>query len=58
MFNILKKHKMMLNLAKCMFGVSSKKFISFIENQRGIEANPSKIKAIMEMSSPSIMKEV
>lgn len=50
-FNILRKYKMKLNLKKCVFGVTSGKFISFVVNQRGIEVNPNKIQAILEMTS-------
>ena len=49
---------MKLNSAKCAFGVSVEKFLGFIVNNRGIEANPDKIKAVLDMSSPSSIKEV
>ena len=49
---------MKLNLTKCVFVVSSGKFLGFIVSQRGIEANPDKIKAIMEIKSSEIVKEV
>uniref|UniRef100_A0A2N9IF11 Integrase catalytic domain-containing protein n=1 Tax=Fagus sylvatica TaxID=28930 RepID=A0A2N9IF11_FAGSY len=51
-------HYMKLNPAKCVFGVSSGKFLGFMVSQRGIEANPDKIKAILEMSPPKTVKEV
>ena len=38
--------------------MSAEKFISFIVNHRGIEANPDKIKAVLDMPSPSGIKEV
>ena len=40
-FEILRKYKMMLNPAKC--AVTSGKFLGFMVNYRGIEANPTKI---------------
>ena len=49
---------MKLNPSKCAFGVSSGKFLGFIVSQRGIEANPEKFRAILEMSSPRTTKEV
>ena len=52
-FQILKKYNMKLNPAKCAFGVSAGKFLGFIVNNRGIEANPDKIKAVLDMPSPS-----
>ena len=57
-FQILRKYNMKLNPAKCAFGVSAGKFLGFIVNHRGIEANPNKIKAVLDMSSPSGIKEV
>lgn len=38
---------MKLNPEKCVLGVSVGKFLGFMVTQRGIEANPEKIKAIM-----------
>ena len=49
---------MKLNLAKCAFGVSAEKFLGFIVNHRGIEANLDKIKVVLDMPSPSGIKEV
>ena len=49
---------MKLNLAKCMSGVSSGKFLGFMVSQRGIEANLEKIKAILDMASPRNVNEV
>ena len=57
-FNTLRQYSMKLNLSKCVFGVSSRKFLGFMVSQRGIEANPKKVKAILEMSSPKMIKEV
>ena len=57
-FQMLRKYNMKLNPAKCVFGVSSGKFLGFMVSQRGIEANPDKIKAILEMSPPKTIKEI
>ncbi|XP_060965187.1 uncharacterized protein LOC133034170 [Cannabis sativa] len=43
-FEILKKYNMKLNLKKCSFGVSLGKFLGFIVNARGIEANLEKLR--------------
>ncbi|KAB2617051.1 hypothetical protein D8674_012920 [Pyrus ussuriensis x Pyrus communis] len=48
-FSILKKYQMRLNPNKCAFGVGYEKFLGFMISQQGIEANPEKIKAIMDM---------
>ena len=49
---------MKLNPLKCAFGVGSDKFLGFVVNQYGMEANPEKINALLEMSSPRKPKEV
>ena len=57
-FQILRNYNMKLNPAKCAFGVSTDKFLGFIVNHRGIEENPDKIKDVLDMPSPSGIKEV
>ena len=57
-FNIIQKYRMKLNPLKCAFGFESNKFLDFMINQQGIEANPEKINALLEMSSPRKPKEV
>ncbi|XP_010096980.2 uncharacterized protein LOC21407623 [Morus notabilis] len=58
MFGVLRKYHMKLNPQKCAFGVGSGKFLSFMVSNRGIEANPEKIKALQDMWSPTKPKEV
>ena len=57
-FATLKTHQMRLNPSKCVFGVDSGKFLEFMVSQRGIEANPEKVRAIIDMTSPKTVKEV
>lgn len=57
-FNTLRKFKMRLNLTKCAFGVSIGNFLAFMVSQRGIEANPEKVEAILKMEPPRNTKEV
>ena len=57
-FSILRKYNMKLNLTKCVFVVASGKFLGFMVSQQGIEVNPKKVKAIIEVKSPKQMKEV
>ncbi|XP_074327047.1 uncharacterized protein LOC141664986 [Apium graveolens] len=57
MFHILRKYRMKLNPQKCVFGVESGKFLGFMVNNRGIEANPAKIKALLDMKSPTSVKQ-
>ena len=49
---------MKLNPTKCAFGVSTGKFLGFIINSRGIEANPKKIRVVLDMQPPSSTKEI
>ncbi|KAL0361700.1 UNVERIFIED_CONTAM: Transposon Ty3-G Gag-Pol polyprotein [Sesamum radiatum] len=57
-FSVLRKYKLKLNLGKCAFGVQGGRFLGYMVTQRGIEANPSKIKAILDMKTPSNVNEV
>ena len=55
---VFRQNKMRLNPTKCAFGVQSGKFLGYMITQRGIEANPEKIQAILDMESPTSIKEV
>ncbi|XP_058075867.1 uncharacterized protein LOC131224454 [Magnolia sinica] len=57
-FSILREYQIKLNPTKCAFGVGSSKFLSFQVSQRDIEANPDKIRALLDMSSPQTMEEI
>ena len=41
-----------------MFGVTVGKFLGFIVSQRGIEVNPEKVRAILELKPPRTVKAV
>ena len=47
-----RKYSMRLNPVKCVFGVGAGKFLGFMLTDRGIEANPDKCSAILDMRSP------
>ena len=57
-FDTLRQYRMKLNPSKCTFGVSSGKFLEYMVSHRGIEANPDKIQAILDMKPPRSIKEV
>ena len=57
-FGVLRKHRMMLNPSKCIFRITSGKFLGFLVTKRGIEANTDKIQALLAMSSPRNIHEV
>ncbi|XP_028052083.1 uncharacterized protein LOC114256628 [Camellia sinensis] len=56
MFAILKRHKLRLN-SKCAFRVGTGKFLGFLVTNRGIEADPSQIKAIQDLERPNSTKD-
>ena len=49
---------MMLNPEKCAFGVPAGKLLGFLVSNRGIEANPEKIKAITSLTKPACINDV
>ncbi|CAA0826502.1 Unknown protein, partial [Striga hermonthica] len=57
-FDILREYSMVLNPKKCTFGVGSGKFLGYMVSQRGIEANPAKIQAILDLAPPTSIKAV
>ena len=57
-FKLLRAYGMKLNPSKCAYGVSAGRFLGFMVTQRGIESNPTQLKAIMESSAPASRKDV
>lgn len=57
-FKNIRLHSMRLNPAKCSFGLTSGKFLGFLVSQRGIKADPSQIKEIIEIPDPSNVKKI
>src|SRR5664279_3567163 len=57
-FDNLRTYKMMLNPTKCVFGVQADKLLGFIVSERGIEVNPEKIKATLNITRPTCLKDV
>ena len=57
-FEILREHKLRLNVSKCSFGVGLRKFLGYMVTHRGIEVNPDQIKAINNLQPPRNPKEV
>ena len=55
-FNTLRSYNMKLNPSKCVFGVTAGKFLGFMVSQRGIEVNPEKVLAILELEPPRTVK--
>ena len=57
-FEILREHKLHLNVSKCSFGVGLEKFLGYMVTHRGIKVNPDQIKAINNLQPPRNPKEV
>ena len=57
-FDALRRYRIKLNPMKCVFGISLGKFLGFMVSQRKIEANLEKARAILDMTSPRMVKEV
>ena len=54
----MRKYNMKLNPEKCSFGVTSGKFLGYLVSQRGIEAHPNQVTAILQITSPRNAKDV
>ena len=57
-FSALRQYNLRLNLENCVFGIDCGKFLGLMLTQRGIEANPEKCTAIIEIQSPNNIKDV
>ena len=57
-FESIKEYKLKLNPQKCTFGVIAGKLLGFLVSDRGIEVDPFKMKAILEMAPPKSEKEI
>ena len=58
MFEVLRQHKLCLNVDKCALGVRTSKFLRYLITNQGIEVNPNQIKVVKHLKPPSNPKEV
>jgi hypothetical protein len=54
----LRAANLRLNPEKCVFGIHKGKVLGCLVSTKGIEANPDKIKALIEMQDPISVKDV
>uniref|UniRef100_A0A2N9ERL9 Uncharacterized protein n=1 Tax=Fagus sylvatica TaxID=28930 RepID=A0A2N9ERL9_FAGSY len=54
---ILRATKLRLNATKCLFGVSSGKFLGHMISYNGVEANPDQISALLSLQPPKDAKQ-
>ncbi|PKU66320.1 RNA-directed DNA polymerase [Dendrobium catenatum] len=57
-FERLRRYDLKMNPLKCAFGVTSGKFLGFVVRHRGIEIDPTKIKAILEIKPPRSLTQL
>ncbi|GLJ46598.1 hypothetical protein SUGI_0981910 [Cryptomeria japonica] len=57
-FDRLEQYNVQLNPKKCVFGVTSGKLLGYIVSSKGIEVDPPKVKAIMDMSPPKNISQL
>ncbi|RVW22323.1 Transposon Tf2-12 polyprotein [Vitis vinifera] len=53
-----RQFRLRLNPKKCTFGVTSGKLLGYMVSERGIEVDPDKIRAILDMPAPRTEREV
>jgi len=57
-FKALNKYKLKLNPKKCIFSVPSGILLGNVVSRDGIQPNPSKVKAVLDMRPPRNLKDV
>ena len=57
-FDNLRTYDIKLNPEKCVFGVPAGKLLGFIVSNRGIVANPAKIRAFSQLAIPADLKQI
>ena len=57
-FKRIKEYRLRLNPQKCTIGVTARKLLGFWVHDKGIEVDPSKIKAILDMPPPKSEKRI
>jgi hypothetical protein len=57
-FANLDKYSIKLNPKKCSFGVPTGQLLGYLISERGIEGNPEKIQAIINMQPPRTLRHV
>ncbi|RVW76825.1 Transposon Ty3-G Gag-Pol polyprotein [Vitis vinifera] len=56
-FERIRQFRLRLNPKKCTFGVTSGKLLGYMVSERGIEVDPDKIRAILDMPAPRTERE-
>jgi hypothetical protein len=54
----MKKYGLQMNPLKCVFGVTSGRFLGFIVHEHGIQIDPKKIESIRKIGEPVCRKDI
>ncbi|RVW99475.1 hypothetical protein CK203_038507 [Vitis vinifera] len=57
-FERIRQFRLRLNPKKCNFGVTSGKLVGYMVSERGIEADPDKIRTILDMPAPRTERKI
>ena len=57
-FEVLREHKLYVNLKKCQFLTNSLVFLGYVVSNEGIMVDPSKIEAITSWPTPSSLHDI
>ena len=57
-FEVLKRHKLRLNISKCSFEVGLGKFLGYMNTHKGFEVSPDQIRTVNSLQPPRNPKEV
>ncbi|RVW73550.1 Retrovirus-related Pol polyprotein from transposon 297 [Vitis vinifera] len=57
-FEMIRQFRLRLNPKKCTFGVTSRKLLGYMVSEKGIKADPDKIRVVLEMPASRIEREI
>ena len=57
-FEMIRQFRSRLNPKKCTFGVTSRKLLGYMVSEKGIKADPNKIRVVLEMPASRIEREI
>jgi hypothetical protein len=57
-FERMRKYNLKMNLLKCAFGVSTRRFLGFVVHEKGIEIDPKNVELISHVQEPQCKRDV
>ena len=57
-FEMIRQFRLRLNPKKCTFGVTSRKLLGYMVSEKGIKADPDKVRVVLEMLASRIEREI